>query len=301
MIRVVALIALAWVTTAWSVEPRPQVKSAAELAWEAIPDTIPDAEQVRIAREYLDLYPNEIPLLRSVQNILNRKSDLTEEFWKARMTETPSSANRYLWARKNGETGVMKEQSAWIIEHDPENYWGYYLAAVSEMNKEKPDQAVVIRYLEAAIAKDPSRPEGWYFCADAYEQSGNLDRAIECYRAAMVVDPTDKTLEMSVIGIYARKRDAEAYFSSVSRLLQSEPPLALDLERYNSTERLTTNALRGNYTVLEVFAFWCNPCVKGALPEMNKRATEGTLPFPFYALHAEGKNEGGLALMDPMM
>lgn len=296
--RFVILLALVWSTVVWAVAPRPQVKTAGEVAWEAIPDTIPDAEQVRVAREYLDKYPNEIPLLRSVQNILNRKSDLTEEFWKARMDENPTSANRYLWARKTGDSGAMKEQGEWIIAHDPENFWGYYLFAVSEMNKEKPDQTVVLSYLDQAIAKDPSRMEGWYYAADANEQAGNLDKAVEYYRAAMVVDSTDKTLEMSVMGIYARKHDADAYFSTVSKFLQSEPPLAMDLERYNTADRFKADKLLGDYTVLEVFAYWCNPCVKGALPEMNKRATEGTLPFRFWAVHAEGKNEGGLALMD---
>lgn len=298
MIRLSLLLVLSLFAVLWAVEPKPQVKSAAELAWEAIPDTIPDEEQVRVAKEYLDKYPNDIPLLRSVQNILNRKSDLTPEFWKARMEQNPTSANRYLWARKTGESAEMKKQADWIMENDKESFWGYYLAAASEMSKDAPDFAVATGFYDQAIAKDPSRPEGWYFCADANEQAGNLDRAIECYRAGLVVDPSDKSLEMSIMGIYARKRDADKYFEYASKLIQSDPPLEISLERYKHSTPLTTADLTKDFTVLEVFAYWCGPCVKGALPEMNKLADEGKLPFNFYPVHAEGKNEGGLALMD---
>lgn len=256
MIRVSVLLVLSLCVSLWAVEPKPQVKSAAELAWEAIPDSIPDEEQVRLAKEYLDKHPNDIPLLRSVQNILNRKSDLTPEFWQGRMEQNPTTANRYLWARKAGESAEMKKQADWIMENDQENFWGYYLAAVAESYKETPDLAVVIRYFDQAIAKDPSRPEGWYFCADANEQAGNLDRALECYQAGLVVDPTDKSLEMSIMGVYAQKRDAENYFALASKLLPREPALQVDLGMHGSDRKVTASDFTGKYTVLEMFTYW---------------------------------------------
>lgn len=256
MIRVSCLLVLSLFVSLWAVDPRLQVKSAAELAWDAIPDTIPDEEQVRVAKEFLEKNPNDIPLLRGVQNILNRKSDLTPEFWKERMEKSPTSANRYLWARKSADTTEMKAQAEWIMENDKENFWGYYLAAVAESYKETPDQKVVISYFDQAIAKDPSRPEGWYFCADANEQAGNLDRALECYRAGMVANPTDNSLEMSIMGIYAQKRDADNYFALAAKLLPKEPALQLDLGMHGSDRKMTAADFTGKYTVLEMFTYW---------------------------------------------
>lgn len=259
MIRLFLIICLFAVSQVWSataVEPRPMVKSAAELAWEAIPDTIPDEEQVRIAREYLDQYSTDIPLLRSVQNILNRKSDLTVEFWKERMDKNPTAANHYLYARKVGTSEEMKTQADWIIQNDPNNFWGYYLAAVSELSKEKPDLNVTVGYFEQAIAKDPSRPEGWYYCADAHEQLGNLDKALECYQAGLVVEPGDKSLKMSILGLYAQKRDAEKYFALSAELLPKEPPLQIDLGMHGSEHKMTASDFSGQYTVLEMFTHW---------------------------------------------
>lgn len=291
-------LALLAAALAWAAEPQPSVKSAGELAWEAIPDTIPDDQQVQTARQFLDQYPDDIPLLRSVQNVLNRKSDLTLDFWKERMDANPSSANRYLYARKSGDAQIMREQARLIMRRDRGNFWGYYLAAVAELSKDKPDLKVVTDYFEKAIAKDPSRPEGWGYAAQAYEELKDWDNALRMYEAAMVVDPSDKHPKMAILGIYAQQKDADKYFALVAELLPKEPPLDISLERYNSDVLLTTNDLKTDYTVLEVFAYWCGPCVRVALPEMNKLAEAGTLPFPFYPVHAEGKNEGGLALMD---
>lgn len=259
MRRLSLLIGLLLAGTLWAAapaEPRLQVKSPGELAWEAIPDTLPDAEQVRVALEFLDQHPNDIPLLRSVQNILNRKGDLTVEFWKERMDKNPTSANRYLYARKVNESEVMKAQAEWIMQNDPANFWGYYLAAVSEMNKETVDQKVVIQYLEQAIAKDPSRPEGWYYCADANEQAGNLDKALEYYQAGLVVEPGDKSLKMSILGVHAQKRDADSYFALAGELLPKEPPLQIDLGMHGSEHKMTASDFSGQYTVLELFTYW---------------------------------------------
>lgn len=259
MIRTVFMLSLVAASCVWAAapaQPLPQVKSAAELAWEAIPDTIPDAEQVRVAMEYLDNNPNDIPLLRNVQNILNRKGDLTVEFWKERMDKNPTTANRYLYARKVGESDVMKAHADLIMNEDPNNFWGYYLAAVSELNKEKPDLNISVGFFEQAIAKDPSRPEGWYYCADSYEQLGNLDKALECYQAGLVVQPGDKSLKMSILGLYGQKRDADKYFTLAAELLPKEPPLQIDLGMHGSEHKMTASDFSGQYTVLEMFTHW---------------------------------------------
>jgi tetratricopeptide (TPR) repeat protein len=252
------LIFLLAASSLWAAAPapQPQVKSAAEIAWEAIPDTIPDAEQVRIAREYLDNNPNDIPLLRSVQNILNRKSDLTIDFWTERMNANPTSANRYLYARKTGDPEIMKTQADQIMKDDPSNFWGYYLGAVAEWSKEKPDMSVVTNYFEQAIAKDPSRPEGWSYGAQAYENAKDWDNALRLYDAMLTVKPDDKDSKMGKMGIYAQKRDADNYFKMSTELLTKEPPLAVDMKMHNSSHNITTADLTGQYSVVEMFTYW---------------------------------------------
>ena len=255
MSKLLLIVCLA-VTAAWAVEPQPAQKTAAELAWEAIPDTIPDADQVTVAKEYLDKYPNEIPLLRNVQGILNRKSDLTVEFWKERMDKTPTSANRYLYARKTGDAAEMKTQSEWIMKNDSDNFWGYYLAAVAEWSKEEHDAKVVANFFEQAIAKDPSRPEGWGYAAEAYEETKDWDNALRCYQASMVVEPESSSPKMSMMGIYAQKRDADKYFAMAKEVLPIEPPLELSLATYGSDRQITTADLIGKYSVVEMFTYW---------------------------------------------
>jgi len=252
------LVSLLLVTVAFAAAPAPQphVKTAAELSWEAIPDTLPDAEQVTVARDYLDKYPTEIPLLRSVQNVLNRKSDLTLDFWLERMNANPSTANRYLYARKSGDIEIMKAQADMIIQNDSENFWGYYLAAVAEWSKDEPNMDVVIGYFEQAIPKDPSRPEGWGYAAQAYEEKEDWDNALRMYQAALVVSPEGKSTKMSILGIYAQKKDADAYFKLAGELLPMEPPLSIELGMHNSSHKVTASDFSGQYTVLELFTYW---------------------------------------------
>lgn len=255
-IALMVWVSLILAAAGWAVEPQPLAKSAGEVAWDAIPSDTPDEEQVRLAKEYLDKYPDDIPLLRSVQNVLNRKSDLAAEFWKERMDKNPTAANRYLYARKTGDAAVMKEQAEWIVANDPKNFWGDYLLAVAEMQKEEPDLKYIVGKFESALVKDPARPEGWMYGADAYEQMKDWDNALRMYQALLVVDPTDKSPNMSMMGIYAQKRDADKYFEMASAVLPSEPPLEVSLGMYDSEHVMTAADFSGRYTVLELFTYW---------------------------------------------
>lgn len=256
MSKLLLVLCLVMASNVWAAEPRPAVKSAGEVAWEAIPDSTPDEAQVRIAKEYLDMHPNDIPLLRSVQNVLNRKSDLTVEFWKERMDKTPSATNRYLWARKTGDPAEMKTVSEWIMQNEPNNFWGYYLAATAEWSKDEPDLKFVTSKFEMALEKDPSRLEGWSYGADAYEQAKDFDNALRMYQAIKVVDPSDKQANMSIMGIYAQKRDADKYFQMVADILPKSPPLNFDLGMHGTENKMTSASFAGKYTVLEMFTYW---------------------------------------------
>ncbi len=250
------LVCLMVATTVWAAEPRPMVKSAGELAWAAIPDDTPDEEQVRLAKEYLDKYPTEIPLLRSVQNVLNRKSDLTVEFWKERMDKQPTTANRYLYARKTGDAAIMAEQAQAILRDDATNFWGDYLAAVAEWSKEEPDLKKVAAHFDAAIEKDPSRPEGWGYAAEVAEELKDLDKALRMYQAEAVVKPGEKGPTLSMLGIFAQQRNSEKYFALVSEVLPSEPPLSFQLGMHGTDHLMSSSDLGGQSSVLEMFTYW---------------------------------------------
>lgn len=299
MIRILVLSVVLVSGMLLAATPQPMVKSEGETAYEAaMSATTTDEAKAAVAREFLDKYPMDIPLLRSCQNVLNRLSDLKPEFWKERMDTNPSSANRYLWARKTGDAAEMQTQAGWMMQNDPKNFWGYYLAAVAEWQKETPDLKVVSNYFAQAIEKDPSRPEGWGYAAQAYEEQKNWANAISMYEAEMVVEPGDTSPKFSIMGIYAQQRDAENFFRLSSELVKPEPPLSFELERYGTESKLTSADLQKDYSVMEVFTYWCNPCVRHALPEANRLTEEGKLPFTFYAVHAEGKIDRALALMD---
>lgn len=299
MIRNLVLAILVLSCLAFSATPQVMVKSDGVNAYEAALEAAStDEAKVAIAREYLDKYPNDIPMLRSAQNVLNRSSDLKPEFWKERMDANPTAANRYLWARKSGDAAEMQVQAGWMMQNDPKNFWGYYLAAVAEWQKETPDLKIVSNYFAQAIEKDPSRPEGWGYAAQAYEEQEDWANALKMYEAEMVVEPSDSGPKFSIMGIYAQQRDGDNFFRMSSELVKSDPPLSFELERFGTESKLTAADLTKDYAVMEVFTYWCGPCVRHALPEANRLTEEGKMPFAFYAVHAEGKGDRALALMD---
>ena len=61
---------------------------------------------------------------------------------------------------------------------------------------------------------------------------------------------------MSILGLYAQKRDAEKYFALSAELLPKEPPLQIDLGMHGSEHKMPASDLAGQYTVLEMFTYW---------------------------------------------
>lgn len=73
------------------------------------------------------------------------------------------------------------------------------------------------------------------------------------YQALLVVDPTDR-VNMSMMGIYAQKRDADKYFEMVAAVLPGgkKPALDVSLGMYNSKHVMTAADFSGGYyAVLE--------------------------------------------------
>ncbi|MBU0691893.1 hypothetical protein KKH18_08770 [bacterium] len=292
------LVLLCAATLVFGYAPQPKVVTQAETEFEAALATAEtDEAQIELAKEYLDNYPDNIPLGRSAQNILNRKSDTPPDWYKTRKEAAPTSTNRYLWARASQDHDVMVEQANWMMENDAENFWGYYLAATAEWDTEEPDMDKVIGYFEQALAKDPAQYTGYLWLGYAYEDANKPEQALEVFKAAKIVDPEDDSPKQAMLGLYAQMKDADEYFELVTPMLPTNP-VTVELPVAKSTADLNTVKLNGEYTVLDCFAQWCGPCVKMSLPEWNELTAQNEMPFKLYAVHAEGENEAAHKLLD---
>jgi tetratricopeptide (TPR) repeat protein len=283
---------------AFGYTPQPRVLSTAENEFDSIiAKTEADSAQVQLAKEFLDKYPDDIPLGRQAQNILNRKSDTSADWYKQRMEANPTATNRYLWARASQDPEVMTAQSEWLMANDPDNFWGYYLAATTAWDAKEPDMDKVIGLFEQAVAKDPARYDGYLWLGYAYEEAGKPEQALEVFKAAEVVDPTDESPKQAMLGLYAEMKDAEKYFALVAPMLPTEP-LTVELAVAKSAKGEKSPNLKDGITVLDCFANWCGPCVRMSLPEWNEKTIKNEMPFKLYAVHAEGDNEGARKLLD---
>jgi len=292
------LAVLCALSIAFGYAPQPKVTSPAEASFDsALATATTDEAQVQLAKEFLDKYPDNIPVGRQAQNILNRKSDTSADWYKQRMEANPTATNRYLWARASQDPEIMMAQAEWLMANEPDNFWGYYLAASTLWDAEKPDMDKVIGYFEQAVAKDPARYEGYLYLGYAYEDAGKPEKALEVFTAAEVVDPSDQSPRQARLGLYAQMKNAEKYFELVTPMLPTEP-LTVELAVAKSAKGEKSPNLKGEITVLDCFANWCGPCVHMSLPEWNEKTIKNEMPFKLYAVHAEGENEGAHKLLD---
>lgn len=255
LLRLLALLCAASVVLA-DYEPQPKQVSQAETEFQAaLAKAEQDEAQVELALEFLDKYPDNIPLGREAQNILSRKSDKPAEWFKERMDADPTGTNRYLWARASGDPEIMHKQADWLIENDPENFWGPYLKAVAFWTEEEPALEKVTAEFEKAVALDPARFEGFIWMAYAYQEHDELDKALAAFDAAGVVDPESNNPAMGKMEIYAIMRDAERYFSLVDPMLPDEP-VTVELALANGENAGKPVGFEGEYTVIESFTYW---------------------------------------------
>jgi tetratricopeptide (TPR) repeat protein len=250
------LVLLCAVSVVFAYSPQPKVITKAETDFDAvIAKAETDEAKVAAAKEFLEMYPDNILLGRSAQNVLNRKSDTPPDWYKARMEASPTTANRYLWARASQDSEVMTEQAAWIMENDPENFWGYYLAATTEWDKEAPDMDKVTHYFEQAVAKDPAQYTGYLWLGYAYEEADKPEQALEVFKAAEVVDPEDSSPKQAMLGLYAQLRNADKYFELVTPMLPVNAVTA-ELAVAKAEEESKPVGFSGETTVLEFFTYW---------------------------------------------
>ena len=107
---------------------------------------------------------------------------IPKSFFKTRAEGSDSPAAHYLYGRATDDTLVMVREAQWLLAKDPNSFWGHQLAGDAEWSKVKPDWAVVQQHLEAAVAIDPSRPEGWLNLGYLYEDTENWPQGARSLR-----------------------------------------------------------------------------------------------------------------------
>lgn len=97
--------------------------------------------------------PGRYSAVASVQNTLNRKSDLAVEYGRGGWTES-DGGQPLLVCAQDGRRGGDEKAAEWIVANDPKNFWGDYLLAVAEMQKEKPDLKYIVAHFESALVRE---------------------------------------------------------------------------------------------------------------------------------------------------
>jgi tetratricopeptide (TPR) repeat protein len=252
-----ALALLLLAATVWAYAPVPVQKSTAEINLKAALDKADsDAAKAKIATEFLDTHPTDVPAARLAQDAILKTVEDGNAFFKARAEKSESAVDHYLYGRASGDSTVMAEQAAWIMKKDPKNTWGHMLAGLAEWEKASPDNSIVEKHLKDAIEADPSRPEGYINLGYLYEDMENWQSAREAFDAGAITDPANTALRDARLTAYATLHDGDAYFKLLDGVLPKEP-LAGTLAKANNGEGNVdmAQALKGKVTVIEYWAY----------------------------------------------
>ena len=213
-----------------------------------------DSAKIRIAKEFLQKFPDDIAAGRMAQDLLLKKMDDPLAFFKERMMQLQTTAAEYLYGRSSQDSIIMAETAAKLLEENPGSFWGHELAGYAEWYKSKPDTAVLIHEFKAAIDADPSRPEAYLYLGWVYWDEEMWPQAREVLEAGAFVDVSDHFFRDALLTVYAEQRDGFKYFLLMKDLFPVTP-LAADLPRANGGPNLTSVDLQGEPTVIEYWAY----------------------------------------------
>lgn len=176
--------------SAWAYSPVAVAPSAGETAFaSALAAATTDSAKLQLALQALDAYPEDIPVGRAAQDVIFRYKDDPEGFFAARAKDSASPAAHYLNGRATSDTLLMTREAEWLLAKDPHSFWGHQLAGDAEWSKAHPDMARVEEHLQASIATDPSRPEGYLNLGYLYEDQEKWPAARAAFEAGAVADP----------------------------------------------------------------------------------------------------------------
>ncbi len=178
-------------------------KSPAEIEFRAALDKEEDsAKRMQLAEAYVTRHLEDVPLGRLAGDVIrraNKENTWSRVFFKKLADEHPESiAAQYYYARAADDTTVWSEKARWVLAKDSTNYWGWLMFMAAEWHRGAPDLDLVYQRVTRAIQLDPSRPEGYMFLGQYYEEKALWMDAFEAYRAGLVCDPESKILQRGV-------------------------------------------------------------------------------------------------------
>ena len=255
MLRNVLVILLGTVMVASAAySPQPFQKSAADKSLqEALSKAQSDSEKVELAKSTWSVNPEDMQVGKTAATIMRKYMTDAENYFKSK-ADGESIVARYLYAWYFGDTLISAKQADWILKKDPKNFWGLVLQANSEWDKSKPDMDKVRSGFEAAVAADPSQPDGYWLLGYVFQDLDKWQDARSAFDAGANCDPTNTDIRDGRLTVYAQMRDADAYFN-LSKAMFPADPLQMDLAFANGTDHLTPAKLLGKTTVLEFWGF----------------------------------------------
>jgi thiol-disulfide isomerase/thioredoxin len=111
------------------------------------------------------------------------------------------------------------------------------------------------------------------------EQTGNAAAGPPVRNMRVEVPPDTTTLDLGVIDL-TLPRDKDGNPADYSQFYGKEPPALAVTDARGVPREVKLADFRGKWVLLEFWAVWCGPCVKGSLPELAR----------FYEEHAADRD-----------
>ena len=144
-----------------------------------------------------------------------------------------------LLARAHRELGESEQEKAVLTElaaRDASSLPTY--RRLLELNSLRQDWLAVVRYVDQALAVDPLHAQPYRHLAEACTQMGNHQRAIDAFRALLLLNPIDPSeLHFRLAGLYVRAENLTLARRHVLMCLEETP-------RYRNALRLLTEIRR---------------------------------------------------------
>ncbi len=138
---------------------------------------------------------------------------LALDSFNEQIAETPGNPNLYL---DRGEAyDMLGRDDEALADYDrgfaqvgqaPPPKRGRQMALRGVIKLERGDVAGATADFDRAIADDPNDPVGWFWRGELWMRSGNHDKAIAAYQAALKVLPDDKTYQAALAKAEAAKQ-----------------------------------------------------------------------------------------------
>jgi hypothetical protein len=174
--------------------PQPIKRTPAEVEFRsALEKEGNPAQRMQIAQDFVTRFPDDIPLGRLAADELKKGRNgqsWAATFFKKLSEDHPGMIGpQYYYARVADDTLVWEETARFALAQDSTNSWAWLMWMAAEWHKTNPDMEHVRERVIKSIMLDPSRPEGYMFLGQWFEEKQDTVGAIEAYMAGLVCDP----------------------------------------------------------------------------------------------------------------